>query len=321
VDLPTVLSDLLEHQRGLLTIEQLERAGVTRAARRHALARGRWRLVLPRVVCLTPGPLTPQQRLVAAVLWAGAPAAVGSLTAAAWHGVLSADGEQVVRLVVPAGRSLRSQGFVVVRRTRRWDERAWDRSPLVVCSPARAVVDAARDARTPDLARAVVLEAAQRKIVRVEDLRTELEDGPRQGSASARRAVQDAESGAWSVPEVDLATALRRSRMLPPVMLNPDLVAPDGTRLPRPDGWFDDVGLAVQVHSKRHHSDVEDWEATVLSDGAYAEYGIPVVGLTPRFFARDTEAAVRRIERAYLAARGAPRPDVVATPIGHGLVS
>ena len=321
MDLPAEVTALLQRQSGLVTFDQLEAFGVTRAARRHALARRWWRIVLPRVVLVGTGALTPAQRLVAAMLFAGDMAAIGAATAAAWHGVKAADGEHVVRLLVPAPRSLRSSGFVVVRRTHRWDDRAWERPPLRICSPARAVLDAARDARTLDAARAIVIEAARRRVVRVEDLRTELEDGARRGSALARRAVQAAEAGAWSVAEVDLAAALARSTVLPPVMLNPDLVAGDGTVLPRPDGWIEDAGLAVQVHSKQHHSEEADWEATVLSDGVYAEYGIPVVAVTPKFFARDPAAAVRRVERAYRCALLGPRPDVVAIPIGHGLVS
>ena len=320
MDLPEGLVHLLREQSGLVTVAQLDALGVSRATRRHALARRWWRMVLPRVVLVGTGALTPRQRLVAALLFAGPEAAIAASTAAAWHGVEAADGEQVVRLVVPADRTVRAQGFVVVRRTRRWDERLWERPPLRICSPARAVVDAAREAWTLDAARAVVIEAARRRIVRVEDLRTELEDGPRQGSALARRAIQAAEAGAWSVAEVDLAVALRHSVVLPPVMLNPDLVTPDGTVLPRPDGWIDEVGLAIQVHSKRHHHEEADWEATVLSDGIYAEYGIPVVAMTPTFFTRDPAAAVRRVERAYTAALAMPRPDVLALPVGHGLV-
>lgn len=253
MDLPDDIVPLLREQAGLDTVDQPTAAGVSRAARRHALSQRWWRVVLPRVVLVGTGPLTPRQRLVAALLLTGPDAAIAAATAAARHGVEAADGEHVVRVVIPAARTVRSQGFVVVRRTRRWDARLWERPPLRRCPPARAVVDAARDARTLDAARSVVVEAARRRIVRPQDLRTELEDGPRRASALARRAIQSAQAGAWSVAEVDLAVALRRSRVLPPVMLDPDLVAGDGTVLPRPDGWVDEVGLAIQVHSTRHH--------------------------------------------------------------------
>jgi hypothetical protein len=81
------------------------------------------------------------------------------------------------------------------------------------------------------------------------------------------------------------------------------------------------VALAVQVHSRRYHAEPLDWERTVASDGVYAEYGIPVVALTPRAIRQAPEAALDRIERACAAAARRPRPDVTATPAGHGWVA
>jgi hypothetical protein len=114
-----------------------------------------------------------------------------------------------------------------------------------------------------------VLEAVQRRLVRLHDVRNELEAGPRAGSARLRRAVEAAERGAWSAPEAELTALLEKSRLLPPAWLNPHLFTTDGVRLPTPDGWFDDVGLAVQVHSKRYHADELDWEKTVSGDGVF----------------------------------------------------
>jgi hypothetical protein len=84
-------------------------------------------------------------------------------------------------------------------------------------------------------------------------------------------------------------------------------------RLPTPDGWFDDVGLAVQVHSKRYHAGELDWEKTVSGDGVFAEHGIPLVAVTPRQISSQPEAVLARIERAYEQAARRPRPVVVAT--------
>jgi hypothetical protein len=108
---------------------------------------------------------------------------------------------------------------------------------------------------------------------------------------------------------------VRRSRLLPAMWANPTLTTSDGLRLPRPDGWLDDVGLAVQVHSKRYHAGELDWEATVSADGVFAEHGIALVAVTPRQIATDPEGVLARIERAYEHARRRPRPAVVAVPI------
>jgi hypothetical protein len=98
--------------------------------------------------------------------------------------------------------------------------------------------------------------------------------------------------------------------------LNPALAGHDGVRLPTPDGWFDDVGLAVQVHSWRWHSSMIDWDATVTSDGILAEYGVVVVGVTPKAARAAPAEVLRRIERAFRHAALRPRPSVVATPAG-----
>jgi hypothetical protein len=77
----------------------------------------------------------------------------------------------------------------------------------------------------------------------------------------------------------------------------------------------------VQVHSREYHDDADAWDDTVMADGVLGEYGVVVVPVTPRRIARSPDAVLRRIERCYENAVRRPRPDVVALPIGHGLVS
>jgi hypothetical protein len=245
------------------------------------------------------------------MLHAGEGSMIASLTCARWHGVTAAQDPRV-HVVAPFERHPRSAGFVVVRRTRRVDPAPWHRSPLVLTSRARAVIDAARDAATADQATAIICEAVERRLVQPEALRHELEAGPRGGGGIVRRAVEQIEAGAWSVPECDLHLLVARSHGLPDLWLNPSLSAADGTRLPTPDGWFDDVGLAVPVHSWRWHSSMADWDTTVMTDGVFAEYGITVVGVTPHAIRHAPGDVLARIERAYRAASDRPRPPVVA---------
>jgi hypothetical protein len=93
---------------------------------------------------------------------------------------------------------------------------------------------------------------------------------------------------------------------------NPVLRA-GGVRLPTPDGWFDDVALAVQVHSKQYHAGELDWEKTVSGDGAFAEHGIALVAVTPRQISSQPAAVLARIERTYEQATKRRRPAVVAS--------
>jgi hypothetical protein len=307
------LTALLSAQHGLISRSQLATSGISRAAVRWRVERT-WRVVLPGVVATFTTPLNPFQRLIAAQLYAGPTAFVSSWTAAGWHGVEAARQSPMIRMTVPEPLAARRSGWVIVKRTTRPDLTAWDRGPLRIGSRARSVVDAARELRGERRARAIVIEAVQRQLVTVDALRHELESGPRKGSAQVRRAVDFAEQGAWSVAEVDLLEILSRSSILPEVWANPRLISADGTRLPTPDAWMDEVGLAIQVHSRTYHLRDLDWSATVSGDSALGECGIVVLGVTPEELSNDAESIRQRAERAYLALRDRPRPNVIATP-------
>lgn len=222
---------------------------------------------------------------------------VASFSAAAWHGVTAAHDPRV-HLLVPARRHPRSAGFVVVRRTERVDPAPWHRPPVALASRPRAVIDAAR-LPDPGACRGDRVEAVERRLVLPDALRHEVEAGPRTGSGIVRRAVQKVEAGAWWVAECDLHELVGRSRALPSLWLNPTLEAADGTRLPTPDGWFDDLGLAIQVHSWRWHSSMKDWDATVMTDGVFAEYGVMVLAVTPHAVRHSPDAVLIRLERAH----------------------
>jgi len=312
MELPPSVLDLSRRQRGLVTRSQLHAQGVTPAAVRWALARGRWEAVLPSVVSLRPGVLDPQQRLVAARLHAGPDGTIASLTAACWHGVTAAQ-DRRIHVTVPFGTHRRSAGFVSVTRTRRADPRAWERGALRVSSRARAVADAARAASTSDQATAIVCEAVERRLVTPAAVRHEIELSSPVGNSRARQALAAAEAGAWSVPEAHLLTLTSGSPHLPELWLNPSVRGHDGRQLPTPDGWFDDVGLAIQVHSWRWHSGRDQWDATVMTDGVFAEYGVPVVAVTPDAVDHSARQVLTRIERAYRSASARRRPAVTAT--------
>lgn len=305
------LDDVLVRQNGLASRAQLRLLGLSNAAVRRATARREWRVILPGVVSTGPGELTARQRLVAALLLAGDDAVLASTTAAAWHGV-SAASDPRVHVDVPWSRNVRGAGFVVVHRTRWPDLAPWRRPPLVIASRPRAVMDAARRAPGQDAATAVVCEAVQRRLVRLADLRHELDAGPRHGNRQARRALGLAESFVWSVAEADVMALVTRSAALPEPWLNPVVEGSDGTALPTPDLWFDDVALAVQVHSWRWHAGGAEWDATVMSDGVFAEYGVTVIGVTPTAVRTDPARVLRRIEGAYAAAARRERPAVIA---------
>ncbi len=299
---------LLRDQLGLLTRAQLRDGGVSDAAVRWHLGR-HWRIVLPGVYQLDRRPTVRLQREVAALLLAGPGAALSGLTAAASFGLKSADPGDAVHVVVPAPRRGRRVAWASLTRTHRPDPLAVTRGALVLTSPARAVLDAATQSGARSTATAIGIEAVQRRLVAIDELVHELSQRNRRGSALAGLAVQAASTGSWSPPEAILLRAVEQSRVLPQVWPNPELRV-GHTRLTTPDLWFDDVALAVMVHSRRFHSAGAAWDATVEADADLTAVGIVVVGVTPNRIHRNLAGVVSRIERTYLSARRRPRPPV-----------
>src|SRR6476646_4422297 len=167
----------------------------------------------------------------------------------------------------------------------------------------------------PDEARALIIEAVQRRLVRLDDLSHWIEARRPNGRVVLRRALAEAAAGAWSLPEADLARLMSRSSVVPEPWLNPELRDATGCRLTTPDVWFDDVAMAVMVHSREFHAGVIDWESTVDRDSYLSACRVVVFGVTPGAITRDPSGVLRRIEQAYSTLRqSGRRADVVATP-------
>ena len=161
------------------------------------------------------------------------------------------------------------------------------------------------------------MEAVQTGRVTLDELQHELEAGPSHGRRQARLAIEQARAGVWSVPEADLLRMCADSAMLPHAWPNPVLRS-DGRRLISPDLWFDDVALAVMVHSRQHHERDADWEGTVERDGELTAHGACVIGFTPRSIATRPRDVLSRIEQTYEVLRGRARPPIQMTPRGWG---
>jgi hypothetical protein len=290
-----------ELQCGVVTRRQLLETGVSRETLRWRVGRD-WRLLLPGVYALQTGLPTQQQRLVGAQLLGGDGAWLAGSTAAALHGLQACSVRVPIRVLVPAPRRSRRISWVDIRSTTLLGEPMVSRGPLRLGCLARAVVDAAAETADERGARALVIEAVQRRLVRLDDVEHWVDARGRPGSVRLRRLLAEAAAGAWSVPESDLLALIRTSRRLPTPMANPVLTGPAGEALTSPDVWFDDVGLAVMVQSRRFHADSLDWDATVEQGSDLSAVRVVVVGVTPSALARDPEAQLRRIERAHQAA-------------------
>jgi hypothetical protein len=111
--------------------------------------------------------------------------------------------------------------------------------------------------------------------------------------------------GARSAPESELRAILCGSRILPTVEWNVPLRADDGARLPTPDGWIDDVAVALEVDSREYHLSPEDWQRTLQRHNTLGRYGVLVLHFTPSEI-RERPLVVRRaVEDAYLSRKSA----------------
>ena len=303
--------ELAAEQWGVVSRAQLLDAGLTPDAIRWRAAH-RWRCLLPGVYSVHSGRIGLRQAAMAAQLYAGPTSLIAGPAAARLHGLESASAAGVVDVVVPATGRSRTIGFTRITRSRVPEPDPAILSTLRVVSPARAVADTLRRSPTDTIAVEVAIEALQRRIATLADVQHWTSMLGRSGSGRAWRALSAAASGAWSVPEHVLAQAIRAIRTLPDPWLNPALRDCAGLPLTTPDLWFDEVALAVMVHSRRYHSTGDQWDQTVGSDADLTATGIVVVGVTPRQIDTTMPEVLARVERAFAVARRRPRPLVRA---------
>ncbi|MGZ4721429.1 hypothetical protein [Oryzihumus sp.] len=254
------INALIDEQLGLVSLAQLRTHQASESALRWRLGRS-WRMAMPGVLQTFTGPLDERRQLLAAALYAGPEAALTGSGALTWYGLPSCARDLRLWFVTPRRCGERSFGRVAVRRSVLVDPQVRSDLCLRISSPARAAIDTARRLPTQDRVDAVVIEAVQRRVVTLPDLSHWLALGGTLGRRKAQRAIETAATGVWSVPEAELLSLLATSPVLPEVWANPRLTSARGVALLTPDGWLDDVAMALMVHSRQHHFDVEEWES------------------------------------------------------------
>ena len=299
-------------QDGLFTRSQARAAGLTDNAIQHrsglTIAR-----VLPTVFAVTSGPLSNRQRLRAAVLYGRAGgqrdvAILGGLAACALHGLKAAGQPETVQLLLPAARRLADQSFVAVRRTQSFGP-TWRVNGLPVCSPARAVVDAARRKLSLDDVRALAAECIQKRKATTDQVAAELHAGASAGSLLLRLVLAEVADGVHSVAEAQLRRLLR-STDLPQPRWNADLKDAGGKFVARPDAFWAEAGLIVEVQSREWHLSPQDWGATMRRTNRLSRLGYDVQQVAPSRISSEPTVVLDEIRAAYAAglARAAVQP-------------
>lgn len=240
---------MLGMQRQVLSRGQAFASGVTASGVQHRTRRGGpWQRLLPGVYLTTSGAPTLEQLAVAAVLYAGPNSLLTGAAALRAYRMQAPESHQV-DVLVPASRQPASRDYVVIHRTQRMPASVGCDGVLRLAPEARAVADAARSLRDLSEVRAVVAGAVQQRRCRIEDLAAELREGPIRGSAQLRKVMQEVIDGIRSPAEADLRRLIITSG-LPRPLFNPDLYV-GGQFLARPDAWWPDAAVAVEIDSRR----------------------------------------------------------------------
>jgi hypothetical protein len=307
------LARILSRQYDVIARSQAIACGITTSALRHKLrAGGPWRKILPGVYTTVTGTVTPEQREMAALLYAGPRALITGATAVRRHR-LDCSGLNEVDILVPVGVRRQSAGYVRIQHTARMPESPWATRGIRFAPLARAVADAARGMKRFSDVQAVVCEAVQRGGCTLDELIAELKAGPTAGSRWYGEALAEMSVGIRSTAERDLKWIIGRSDIDKP-MYNPRLYTLKGVFLGIPDAWWQHAGVAAEVDSRQYHMGAKDHEATVARHNRMEAAGIHMLHFLPGTIRRDRVAILATLRKAIEAGHRNPQLPIVAVP-------
>jgi len=216
-----VWSALATTQHGLISQRQLTGLGVSRAVVRNHLRADRWAKRTSSVFSTTTGPLSWEQELWRAVLHAGPGSLIGGLTALKVHGLRSWERSEVT-VLVNNDLSFESLDGVTFFRTRRTIADLRSATELPLCLPAPAVLLFAGYEPNHRTALGAITACVQQQLTDVPDLATWLRRlRPLRRSKHFGALLDDIDTGAQSLAEVDLRRACRRCGVALPASQTP----------------------------------------------------------------------------------------------------
>lgn len=258
-DRPMTLDGLIKSQAGVLSSKQAGEHLAKSSIQRLTAPAGRWQRPLPGVIVAHDGPLSREQQLWAAALYAGPQAALSHATSSELQG-LKGYSQSAVHVLLPHGERAKSQTFVVVHRSRNAPDSTADVHPVLEprhLKLPRSLVEMARVARSFDDARSPLAAAVQQALVRPSDLRDVLARvGPMRFQAQLFAALDDIEFGAHSGLELQFMD-LVRELSLPVPTLQHHVVA--GGRLRKLDARWAAYDVWVEIDGAAHRDD-RQWQ-------------------------------------------------------------
>jgi hypothetical protein len=270
---------------------------------------GPWQRLLPGVYLTQTGKPTADQRHMAALLYAGPLGAITGLSALRRYG-LAAGTDQLVDVLVPLSRRRVDRDYVRLQRTARVPSHVVVQGKIELALPPRAVLDAGGHLAAQADLRALLAGAVQQRLCTAMELRSELSLGRYRNAAQIRAVLAEISTGIRSAPEGNLIDLIKRAG-LPMPLCNPDLYLGEQF-LARPDAWWPDVGVAVEVDSRKHHSSADDWQRTMSRHTRMTAAGIRVLHFSPAEITTQPEVVIAAIRETL--ATGAPIPRIRTVP-------
>ena len=273
---------------------------------------GPWQRLLPGVVLLSSAEPSRRQRLLAALAYAGAGAAITGVDAAGLDlGVRAGDD---VHVLVPVSKRTVTSSYVVVERTTRMPDLI-KRDGLRFAPVPRAVVDAARRERDAVRLRALLSGPVRCGVCSIAELRAELDAGNQHGSAAPRAALRAVSDGVLSLTE-GLARRVARGAALPPPRWNVLLRDVTGALLGVVDAWWDEVALAWEVGSQHFRLGSAAKAAGFDADAPLAAAGVIVLRTPSELLRQDPDGVRQDLVDAFHRAADRVRPPVHALSAG-----
>jgi hypothetical protein len=239
---------------------------LTRSTLRWKIASGRWQQPCRGVVVAHSGPLTGQQRLRTALLWAGSDAVLGGLTAAwldGFTGFGDRDTDRPVYVLVPSRRSVQRQ-FAGLRVVVHYSTMLGDADVHPAREPrrtriARSLVDAAAWMATERGTSAVLAAGVQQKLVRPADLNRVVDANQRLYRRKLiAQTLGDIAGGAQALSELDFTQLVIRPYELPEPDRQSRRKDPDG-KWRYLDAAWEDAKLVVEIDGRQHMDAQQYW--------------------------------------------------------------
>jgi hypothetical protein len=312
-----LLARLIREQGQVITRSQALECRLPHATIDNKVAAdGPWQALLPGVYLTVTGTPTQDHREIAALLYAG-PAGMLTGPCAVRRHRLRSPGPATVDVLVSRAVRRQSLSFVRLHRTERMPKTWFATGPVRFAEVPRAVADAARQLDSLSDVRSVIFEALQQRACTVDQLITELREGPARGSSLIRTVMTEAIDGVRSGAEADFRMLLMRGRV-PRPMFNARLYTADGDFIAMVDAWWDDAGVAAEVDSRAYHISPAAQDRDRDRHDMLIAHGVFPLHFSPRRIRAEGEGVLRDIEAAIAKGSQRPRLSIVAVPVDEG---